>query len=86
MEKIKKRNWIHAAGRNLGVVLRAKHGIGTPRSLPDGFAALCAGFQHALFGHLKPLARCCSLRIAPEVNDTDRRALFAPGPNTRAAA
>ena len=86
MEKVKKRYVIHAAGRNLGVILRAKHGIGTPRSLQDGFAALCAALQHALCGLLKPLARFCGLRIATDVKDTNRRAIFAPGSNTRAAA
>jgi len=66
---VKKRYLIHAAGRNLGVILRAKCGIGTPRSLQDGFAALCAALQHALRGLLKPLARFCDLRIAPEVEE-----------------
>ena len=86
LEKIKKRYLIHAAGRNLGVILRAKHGIGTPRSLQDGLAALCAAFRDALHGLLKPLARFCGLRIATEVKDARRRVNFALAPNTRAAA
>ena len=81
-----KRYLIHAAGRNLGVILRARHGIGTPRSLQDGFAALCAALQHALRGLLEPRSRFCGLRIATEVEDTGRHAIFAPSPNPRAAA
>jgi len=85
-EKVKKRYLIHAAGRNLGVILRAKHGIGTPRSLQDGFAALCAAFQHALCALLKPLTRFFGLRIATDVKNTNRCVNFAFAPNTRAAA
>ncbi len=81
-----KRYLIHAAGRNLGVILRAKHGIGTPRSLQDGFAALCAALQRALRGLGKPLARFCGLRIATEVEGTDWRNIFAPSAAARAAA
>ena len=86
LDKVNKRYLIHAAGRNLGVILRAKHGIGTPRSLQDGFVALCAALQHALRGLLKPLARFCGLRIATEVEDADWRDIFAPDAATRAAA
>ena len=86
LEKVKKRYVIHAAGRNLGVILRAKHGIGTPRSLQDGLAALCAALQHALCGLLKPLARFCGFRIATDVKNTNQCINFAFAPNTRAAA
>ena len=86
LEKVKKRYLMHAAGRNLGVILRAKRGIGTPRSLQDGLAALCAVLQHALCGLLKPVARFCGLGIATELEDTDWRDIFAPGAAARAAA
>ncbi len=39
-----KRYLMHAAGHNLGVVMRNLFGIGTPRSLQGRAAALCAAF------------------------------------------
>lgn len=56
LEKIKKRYTIHAAGRNLGVVMRALFGVGTPRTLQtegEGSAALWQGLR----GHLEALWR-----------------------------
>jgi transposase len=43
LDKIKKRYTVHAAGRNLGVMMRALFGVGTPRTLQtegEGLAAL----------------------------------------------
>ena len=43
LEKVKKRYVVHAAGRNLGVIMRALFGVGKPRVLQtevEGLAAL----------------------------------------------
>ncbi|RMF72388.1 MAG: hypothetical protein D6744_16915, partial [Planctomycetota bacterium] len=40
---VAKRYVIHAAGYNLGVLMRKLFGVGTPRSLRGGSGALCAG-------------------------------------------
>ena len=40
--EVAKRYLMHAAGHNLGVVMRKLFGIGTPRSLQGRAAALCA--------------------------------------------
>ncbi len=47
-DKIKKRYLIHAAGRNVGVVMRELFGVGTPRTLQAGlraYWALCCGLR-----------------------------------------
>ena len=43
-----KRYVIHAAGHNLGVVMRTLFGVGTPRSLQDRSAAFCAALRRLL--------------------------------------
>ncbi len=42
LEKVQKRYVVHAAGRNLGVMMRALFGVGTPRTLQAGRDALAA--------------------------------------------
>ena len=42
LEKVQKRYVVHAAGRNLGVMMRALFGVGTPRTLQAGMDALAA--------------------------------------------
>jgi transposase len=52
-----KRYLMHAAGHNLGVVMRKLFGIGTPRSLQGRAAALCAALARLLdiiTNHLMP--------------------------------
>ena len=50
-ENILKRLLIHVCGFNLGLVLRAVHGLGKPRTLQDGMKRLLAG----VFGELRTL-------------------------------
>ncbi len=50
-----KRYLMHAAGHNLGVVMRKLFGIGTPRSLQGRAAALCAALARLVGIITKPL-------------------------------
>ena len=52
LEKVKKRYSIHAAGRNLGVMMRALFGVGTPRALQGGMGGLAALWE-GLRDHLE---------------------------------
>ncbi len=56
LEKVKKRYSIHAAGRNLGVMMRALFGVGTPRTLQGGMGGLAA-LWYGLLRHLEALRR-----------------------------
>jgi hypothetical protein len=45
IENVKKRYVIHAAARNLGTIMRALFGVGTPRAMRRGLCGLLkAGF------------------------------------------
>jgi len=46
--EVGKRYVIHAAARNLGLIMRKLFGIGTPRSLPGSWAAVFCGFCRLL--------------------------------------
>jgi transposase len=46
--EVDKRYVVHAAARNLGVILRKLFGVGTPRSLQDGVAAAAAAVAATL--------------------------------------
>jgi transposase len=66
-ENVAKRNYLHLAARNLGVMMRVLFGVGTPRSLQG---ALCRVFVALLaaIGRLHGLARRLrrsSIRVAP---------------------
>lgn len=41
-----KRHWLHAGARNLGVIMRALYGIGTPGSWQDRWAQGAALWRH----------------------------------------
>jgi hypothetical protein len=57
--EVGKRYLIHAAGHNLGVLMRTLFGVGTPRSLQGRAAAFCA----AQIAHMRVLGRLLSLPI-----------------------
>jgi transposase len=51
LTNVAKRYWLQAAGHNLGALMRALYGVGTPRSLQGSLAALYA-FLYSLCTHL----------------------------------
>ena len=55
--EVGKRYLIHAAGHNLGVLMRELFGVGTPRSLQGRAAAFCAALRRLLKRLLKSLRR-----------------------------
>ena len=75
-ENIHKRYLIHVAGFNLGVLMRALHGQGTPREAADAFATFIFVLQTdslLVFGLIalidaEPAALVVTIRLAP--NDT----------------
>jgi transposase len=54
---VAKRYLIHGAAYNLGVLMRKLFGVGTPRSLQGGAAALCAALLAVLTALLRPMER-----------------------------
>jgi len=83
---VKKRYGIHAAGHNLGAILRATCGVGTRRSLQTGSAGRFAVLQCRLEALLKALARLCGVRNDLALNATRFDLIFTPNVITRAAA
>ena len=69
-----KRYVIHAAGHNLGVLMRKLFGVGTPRSLQDRAAAFCAALRR-LFYRLRELSR---RRYALQPRQTSRATPATP--------
>ncbi len=86
LEKVKKRYGIHAAGHNLGVILRAICGVGTPRSLQSGSAGRFAALQDRIGALLNVFARFCGVRNDSAANTTRFDRIFTANAITRAAA
>ncbi len=86
LEKVKKRYTIHAAGRNLGVILRALCGVGTPRSLQTGSAGCFAALQHRIGALLNVFARFRGVPNDAALNATRFDRIFTANVITRAAA
>ena len=86
LEKVKKRYGIHAAGHNLGAILRATCGVGTPRSLQTGSAGRFAALQRRIEALLNVFARFCGVPNNSALNATRFDLTFPANVITRAAA
>jgi hypothetical protein len=73
IEKVRKRWLVHAAARNMGVILRACFGIGTPRALQAG-CGLAAALSLALFDAVTDLVhRWLAIRPAHAIRRSSTR-------------
>jgi len=86
LEKVKKRYGIHAAGHNLGAILRATCGVGTPRSLQTGSAGRFAALQRRIEALLNVFARFCGVPNNSALNATRFDLVFTANAIPRAAA
>ncbi len=85
LEKIKKRYLIHAAGRNVGVVMRELFGVGTARTLQSGSGGLAA-LQSLLRYVRSALDALRRVPLALESAIQTVRPFGASGPILRSAA
>lgn len=80
LERVSKRYTIHAAARNLGVIMRNLFGIGTPRAL-QGAAASVLAFLRTLWPSWTPLRSAWRILAAWMVNEL---LLLRPSPHDAA--
>ena len=86
LEKVKKRYGIHAAGHNLGAILRATCGVGTPRSLQSSSAGCFVAVQRRIGTLQNVFARFCGVPNNSALNATRFDLVFTASAITRAAA